>query len=800
MDFLTNIEYTISMCIRFLKKSVVPLMVLSFFILFDSCGELDTLLSSKGTYRVKALVNGSSLEDCSLIRSNDKIRPGFANSIVDDPDITGLLVFLENARGEVVGGKTRYVLQAYADEYSLPETESGQETLEPAAAEEPVIQNEEAEPAEEEPKLAGENTVEGEAGGSTEESAGELIGGPIGEKPILEKKTTTKIPEPAKEPKPETNDTVVIVKHLDDTLPYFPLPNDLGLGQYTLVFQVLGGKYTLHRTEMIFYYLGDAVFNLKDIQMYLPGVSTGSRLIPPGTTVMLEAHVDFDKRLDPYIVWYKGKIVVGEGKLAEGAGSIFWKAPEQTGFHSVRAEVFPFRLQQGLSGTSREIALPVSEKAVRTGCFFDDPLVIPVRTTLPVAAVGSEDQEAVPVFPAGVEYSPPELMHWYELGGNLRDSKTSISTERALIPVSEKTPRWTPVAYSYGLATGSDDAYMVSPVAFLRGEAETGGGQLLFHIQPVSDGVIFSAFFTPGIPSGENVAMHLTRKENTLVLSLSAPGAADVEMPVSVASFETSAYIIAVVDFFIRPYRFEAKLSLGTDAADQSEAKSVRLLNPLSGECRMVLGGTGTAETGNREPQKKEDPPVSQNMEAAPAALDNESPNVVPDAEEADTPVIKQTAEQRPEPAALTEEKTYQTNTVWDEFAVLYSDIPLIAEEPSALLAAGPLAEGVFAGEEPGETEADGKPEPAPQTVKAAARFGASPVKAKPEAKKPASVEQPQDQLRAAEEDAAAEKTEPESAVSEEAVIQADAAIEPAASAPDADAKQDSLSSVSEKT
>jgi hypothetical protein len=419
------------------------------------------MLSSNGSYQLKATVNDGSLEDCSLIRAGDKIRPYFVSSVSGDPDLTGLLVFLENSRGEAAGGKVRYTLQA--------------DSASPAA------------------------TTPSQTEAGTETKTGEPVktGDPLEKEPNAKVTTgqSASPAEPAKKPEPET---VVAVKRLDKELPYFIVPKNLEIGQYTLVFQVLGGAETLSRMETALYYLGDMAFALNDIQMYLPDDSSGSRLIPPGTTVMLEARLDFDRRLNPYIVWYNGKNIIGEGKLADGAGVILWKAPEQTGFHALRVEVFPVQLRKGYAGTSREIALPVSAKVTDAGYFFGDVqayaaisaqaaaiAVEPAASSSVPAAIPAALRPAEPK-PAESQASdaparrfavqtPPDILHWYQFGGHLLDSKAP-STERALIPVSEKPPRWMPVDASYGLAAGPDDAYLLPQAAFFRNGEESGGG------------------------------------------------------------------------------------------------------------------------------------------------------------------------------------------------------------------------------------------------------------------------------------------------------------------------------------
>jgi hypothetical protein len=76
------------------------------------CGELDTVFPS-GTYQVDALVNKkTALSKSALISKDDQVYPYFANQVGDDPDLTGLIVFLQNPQGQTAGAKIQYVLKA----------------------------------------------------------------------------------------------------------------------------------------------------------------------------------------------------------------------------------------------------------------------------------------------------------------------------------------------------------------------------------------------------------------------------------------------------------------------------------------------------------------------------------------------------------------------------------------------------------------------------------------------------------------------------------------------------------------
>jgi len=481
----------------------------------------------------------------------------------------------------------------------------------------------------------------------------------------------------------------IAVMSLAEELPYFLLPKDLEIGPYTLVFEAIGHRETLSRTETNILYLGYAKFNLKDISMYLSGLS-GSQLISPGTTVMLETRLDFNNRLDPYIVWYSGRNVIREGRMSDGAGNILWTAPEQIGFYALRVEAFPFYLKQRTNfiGLSREITLPVSPKAVSLGYFFENNPVYTARSSLSAGTAYHEQVQLIEAMIAAKESaensvaedstedsvneepeeeiilippSPPELLQWYQFEGNLRNAVSPLTGRQTLTPANESSPRWAAVGQSYGLSTGSNDPYLFSPVKFFRTKQEEGGGILLLHIRPPTEGIIFNALFPWRASSTDGVWMDLIKERNIIALRLRTEGET-VEIPVYFAS-STGGFTPIVVEFYIRPYRLEAKISLGDNL--QKGIGEIKYTGSLSGEGIIRLGGSlANARLANArlestletlmlaEYQSEENP-----YEMIAAAISAEELNM---------------------PAAV---EKFTSNTVWDELAILYSTVPLLPED-----------------------------------------------------------------------------------------------------------------------
>jgi hypothetical protein len=674
-----------------LKKAVkAAALILSFSLLFSvlfACGELSTpLFSSEGTYQVRALVNGNSLDSCSLIRQNDKIIPYFTVSVVNDPDLMGLLVYLQNSKGEIVGEKVLYTIHPMDDaiqpETQQEETKPEDNTTEISGG---TVSGDNDSTASERgttSTTSGDNdSTASERGTSSERGTTSGAGETTGQTETgLTGQGTERTTSVDTKPSGKKYDTVILIRSFQQEMPNFSLPKNLEVGSYSLVFEAVDRSFnTLSLIESDIFYLGSVEFRLNDISMYLPGLSD-TRLIPPGTTVMLEAGLDFDSSLSPYVIWYNGRNIISEGNINEGAGNILWEAPEQSGFYSLRLEVLPFKLKRSFTGIFRDITLPVSAKASQTSYFFGDGPDYPAKRTLVegtaypeqvklAAELAAKANKAVlsdkaanrtPITPVPPEH--PELLRWYRFDGSL--DETSLIPNRKFEPAEEKVSRWTAVGKSYWLSTGPDDTFLLRPIRFFRQDQDQGGGIFLFHIRPAAEGTVFSAFF-PTLTSASALAsasdgvwMDMTAQEKVITLRLKTK-AASVEMTVNTDYSEEQGLIPIVIEFYIRPYRFEAKISLGETLSAQSNTEEIQLPGALAGEGRIRLGVDKTApvvETRTTETRV--------------------SPNLTE---------TKETEETDPPPANSSARDISTTvqpvTTIWDEFAVLYSATPLLPEE-----------------------------------------------------------------------------------------------------------------------
>jgi len=435
---------------------------------------MDSLFPYASNYKINILINDVPLDICSFAGSNDIIRPHFDESVSDDPDVTGITVFLRNSDGEPAGWRVSYRLDL--DDSSR----------------------------------ASNNNF--------------------------------------------GNSRVIPVNSLDGELPPLPLPYNLPMDRYTIVIQVMSGRTVLQRIEKPLFFLGRNVFSFEGINVYLPGISESSQLIPKGTIIMLETELDFDSKMDPYIIWYDGSKKIKEGNFSDGAGRLFWETPAQSGFFSLRTEVFPAEYHEDLNGYQNEISLLVTS--------------IPVDLHL-------------------ISRNIPQLLHWYTFEGNVNDSKMFNSAERALISEARNAPKWMGVNGTYGVVTGNND--IISLPRVLLSNKNYGNWQTLFRFKPINDGVIFTVRFG----SSNYTYMYLSVENQNLVLTLTSPLETVTEV-FPLISNETdlkSSFFTAGVNFDIQPAWVTAQLNILGDFIDSESAAAPITLNvKIENEFQISLG------------------------------------------------------------------------------------------------------------------------------------------------------------------------------------------------------------------
>lgn len=513
------------MCVQIYRKILVIFALLA---VLGGCGAMDNILPSAGTYKVNARVNGVSLDEFSFISAGDEVLPYFEYSVADDPDVTGLMVYLKSAKGDIAGYKVIYGLDTVNVQ---PGDELDKEPEEGLENEPEKVPEKDDTPAAQAPV-----NEEGEIPDENEEIPAlveEYING---------------------------EEYFIRVENLDKILPFLPIPSNLPIGRYTLVCQVLGEDTILHRTEKSVYYLADANFTFDSIQVYLPFITENPQLVPKETVIMLETVLNFDSRLDPYVIWYNGKKVVGEGRYSTGEGTLLWKTPDQSGFFSLRAEVYPLVSQQDLLGYQKGISLLVSAKSVETNYLAEDA---------------------------------SNLLNWYLFEGNLNDSKTSASEDRALKLTGRKSPLWMPFNGTYGIAAGPNDVYTL-PKIISSGDAAN-SWQILSRFKPLSDGKILSVQFGSSVSeTGLDVLLNLSKEKGNLVLSLASPME---NFSKTYALPDTDSFIASAITFSMAPDRLSVNLEI-IDGKNIKKAisGSIILEAELDHEFIITIGGK-TAQT-----------------------------------------------------------------------------------------------------------------------------------------------------------------------------------------------------------
>ena len=498
-----------------MNKHIPFLGVLLLALVLMACGETgwDMVISSAGTYQVSARVDELSLDSCSLIGRTSDVYPYFKNSLVNDPDVRGLVVFLRNSQGEQVSGKFHYSL--------VPESGAG-----------PAVEDE-----------------------VPEEKSDET--------PVEEVQTDEPLPI-------ESLVTFIQVPRLDQRLPAFIIPEELPIGYYTLVFQVLGEKDVLYRTEKSIYYIADAEFELTDLQSYLPAVLGGGRLPSPGDNVLLEALINADERLTPYVIWYSGKQNIAEGYVSEGAARLMWKIPEQPLFHTIRAEVFPImpdeRSRRSITGKIKELLFPVSTKNDRK---------------------------------KNVVEEPEPFTHWYDFGGTLQDMNNPGESKYDLVPLGTTVPNWKPYAGLYGLSIAPGEQYEI-PVSFTAlNQNEQGHGRISLHLASLGQGAVLDLYLNLTNFS-DVVHINVSLAEAGLVLSLEA--GADRYESILEGDGDGGNYSSLLFDYKLNSQDVAVGLSLNDTAVSlELDLSELSASFTGTGVLRLGSGTLSTSDNGSLE-------------------------------------------------------------------------------------------------------------------------------------------------------------------------------------------------------
>ncbi|MDR2783751.1 MAG: hypothetical protein LBB48_07955 [Treponema sp.] len=380
-------------------------------------------------------------------------------------------------------------------------------------------------------------------------------------------------------------------------LPAFTLPETLDIGQYSMILQVVGKDgATRSFTEKSFYFLADARFVVKDLQVHLPGQSD-MPMAKAGAYILLEIPVVWDEPLDPYVVWSDGGKIFSAGRVSEEANRMLWKAPEIAGFKNIKAEVFPFppfeeTQTNDYAGIARTISISITLKEAESGYFIE-------RSN--------------------------KFTHWYALQGDLLDKKGGSPLQS-----QNKTPaQWVPVAYTYGLSIGKD-VYLISkpPPMEMDMEKGSGGGEspesfpartdkLEFRLNLVEDGAIVRAHYgyatdsDAANPAPVMVSMvskdgwlelllntgekdMLIKKVRMLAIEPASPNAEEFDLTIS-GKEGSENQDFSVVSLSITTYKNQLYADISFEENAEAQIEPVALAYPVSGAANFYLGSGDNA-------------------------------------------------------------------------------------------------------------------------------------------------------------------------------------------------------------
>jgi hypothetical protein len=365
------------------------------------------------------------------------------------------------------------------------------------------------------------------------------------------------------------------MERMDGIFPQFTLSSDIAPGPYVMTFQVFGRRGALiSKTEKNIYYLAREEYSITDISVHLPGITTPPHLIPPGTVVLLNAAVTAGSLLDPYIAWYNGKTLIGEGKVSQGANRLLWKLPSHTSFQNIRAEVVPFpplpanersaeavaRPDRFLLGKTREISLAVSSNGELTGTLSD--LLNTIETNQRGTTVRN-----------------------YLFAGTLDDSKNPLPINALKRTVNlndneENPPRWLPVKEVYGLGTGPEDVY---ELPFLL---DPENKRLLFvtRFMAINRGLLFSVVF-----ENPEIKFFFSLDDEGLLLNTVADNQEE-QIRLRVPSSEN--FITFLLDFSFQQDSLSLTVRESSDFVQQVE-EIISLPNSQDMHGTLKLGGNG---------------------------------------------------------------------------------------------------------------------------------------------------------------------------------------------------------------
>lgn len=290
----------------------------------------------------------------------------------------------------------------------------------------------------------------------------------------------------------EATESLTTVASLSDALPDFSLPADLAIGQYSLVFQVVGKDGVLFEHFSSFYYIGDEEFQLSSLLSYPPGSAptSGAPLFPVGMPLLVEAKVTAGDGLDPYIVWFSDGKRFSEGSLADGAGRVLWTPPSTAGFHRISVSLLPIR--------------PGAEESESPG--LTRTVTVATSTTAPYPGLKAPD-------------SGYSLVYRFLATLNASDSEGRSHRVKSLTALQDE---WAPCGEEeYGLFLDGRRSYQGDYPSALVSEGSLVPSSVVLRVAPRRAGTLFRAIFSSS-NAGEGFSFSLSATATGFLVSVTA--------------------------------------------------------------------------------------------------------------------------------------------------------------------------------------------------------------------------------------------------------------------------------------
>ncbi len=284
----------------------------------------------------------------------------------------------------------------------------------------------------------------------------------------------------------------IVVDSLSGELPTFSLPPELPVGRYSFSFEVHGEDGLLFQKKRPFYYVADKRFSFSALVSYPPGAGPNSSppLFPTKVPLLLEASIDADSELDPFVVWSSGGKRIASGRYSEGKNRILWTTPENGGFHRIEATLYPM--------VPRDDEISALPGIVRTLTIATSP-----TAAYPGLAGKNTDFDSI-----------------FRFLGNLEDSGSA--GYGPMLSPEGGNPVWLPYASGYGVSVGPYRSFEAARPAVGVLDGLPAASKIILSAAPFSQGLLYSATFKDAGATEKDLSVSLEVTSSGALLTVSS--------------------------------------------------------------------------------------------------------------------------------------------------------------------------------------------------------------------------------------------------------------------------------------